>query len=284
MDGAIHVQKSPVGSHFSIPKGDIAKAVAFYRTTLTEKGWKPAADPKLSQVYETKGAQLTFFKQGFALYAAIGVSPADGNLNAGLFHVGNIDARTLPRVAGASVVDALPVRTIYDTEAKQDAVKEFLRTELKKLGWQPYRRPSLGGNRDPAGADWELKFFNRAVNIDVTFMPQEGKTRVFTTVSVLREQLPVMPEAVAIEFGDEPLHLIYATPAELDKALEFHRQELAALGWKLRDGAGKTEETSVMLAFDAAGKEPLRLELLRNQKVTFVRITRWPRDAGRGGS
>src|SRR5262245_14017628 len=58
MEGATRVEQSPAGSHFSIPGGDVAKAVEFHREKLAALGWKPAADPKLSQIYPQGGAEL----------------------------------------------------------------------------------------------------------------------------------------------------------------------------------------------------------------------------------
>ncbi|MEX0585992.1 MAG: hypothetical protein WD176_05075 [Pirellulales bacterium] len=66
-------------------------------------------------------------------------------MNAGLFHLANLDARRLPRTDGAEVTQALPAATIYQTEAKPDAIKKFLRAELTKQGWKEFERPSLPG-------------------------------------------------------------------------------------------------------------------------------------------
>jgi hypothetical protein len=210
MEGAINIHKSPVGTHFSIPqadKGKVVQAVEFYRANLAEAGWKPATDPKLWKVYE-EGAQLVFVKQDFMLYASIGISRGDGNMNAGLFHLGNLDARRLPRVAGAEVINALPERIIYRTDAKPDAVKEFLRAELKKQGWMEFRQPLPSGVSRPAN-DRSLSFLNRAAAIDIFLTPQEGKTGVNASVRVLEDQLPVMPDAEGLEFDRSPLTLFY---------------------------------------------------------------------------
>ena len=277
MDGAINIHKSLVGSHFSIPqadKGKVVQAVEFYRAKLSEAGWKPAADPKLWSVYED-GAQLVFVKQDFMLYASIGISRGDGNMNAGLFHLGNLDARRLPRVAGAEVINALPERIIYRTDANPDTVKEFLRVELKKQGWLEFRRPLPSGVSRPPN-DRALSFLNRAAAIEIFLTPQEGKTGVNTSVRVLEDQLPVMPDAEGIEFDRSPLTLFYRTAAGPEEVLAFHRKEFAAQGWKLREGAGKVGKMEATVVFDAPEQEALRLEILQDQKGTGVQVTRFP--------
>lgn len=279
-DGAVRVQKSPIGSHYSLAKGDLTTAVEFYRAKLTELGWKPTPEANMTIVNQY-GGQLIYVKQGFVLYAAIGVSPADGNLNAGLFHVGNIDARTLPKPDGVQVSNAMPQRVIYKTALKLDELRKFLRAEMKQRGWREFIHLIGGVSREDSSNDNELHFFNEAIKVDIVFDAKPDQTEVFCSVGLLQEQLPIPLDAVGIEFSDAPLNLHFYTKTELEPVLEFYRKELAGMGWKVREGAGKIAKSEVNLAFDAPDREPLRLECLRSKDapVTIVRLTRWPKDS-----
>lgn len=275
MDGAMYVQNSPVVASFVLPKGDPAKAVEFYRTKLTALGWKPADDPKLWGIYP-QGAQLFFTKGGFVLYASLGVTPADGNLNAGLFHVGNVDARTMPKIAGAEVIDSLPSRTIYKTSEKAADVMKFTRAELKKLGWTEYARPTPKGMPAMPESDFkEMRFFNRGIGLDVTMMPFDGKNQVYLSANVLKVQLPVMPNALGLEFDADPLQMVYLTKSEPKVVLEYYEKELAALGWKRRANAGSVTDKAAEVAFDAPDKQPLKVQYLKGDIGTAVSVSEW---------
>jgi hypothetical protein len=283
-DGALYADKSPVASSYVLPRGDVAKAVELYRSTLVQQGWKPAADPKLFEVGKD-WAQLIFVKQGFTLYASVGVSSGNGNMNAALFHVGNIDARTLPRPAGAEIAEALPSRIIYRTVVKPDDFKEFMCTEMEKQGWQQYsRRLRRGESVRESGKYKELKFLSHAVKAELFINLEGDKTRVICGVGLVNEHLPILPDARAIELDEDPLSLSYYTAAAPEKVVDFYQKELAAADWKRREGAGNADAKEGMIAFDAAGREPLRLEYIRDMDagMTTVRLTRWPKDAAKG--
>lgn len=280
-DGAIYMTRSPVLSHYTLAKGDINKAVDLYRSRLSEMGWKPSPEAGLT-VINKHGGQLVFVKQGFFLYAAIGVSPADGNLNAVLFHVGNVDARTLPRPAGADVsTSSTPQRIIYATNLKLDDVKKYLREEMKKAGWREAQRPAIKGvPPEKSGQDKELYFLIAGIKNEILLVPEDDKVQVYSTVGMLQEQLPIPPEAIGLEFEEQPLSLYYYTKTDLDAVVKYCQKELADMGWKLREGAGKVADKAATLAFDSPGREPLRLECLRakDAPITIVRFTRWPKE------
>src|SRR5262249_34354856 len=140
-DGARDIKKIPQRLSFMIsrsPEGGTEIPVDFYRTKLTDLGWK--VDPKLTTVNKI-GGSMTFVKNGFDLSASIG-GPLDGDLNVGIFHIGNIDARTLPRPPGITVTGSLPSRIMYSAAATPDELQKFFRTEIPKLpGWRQYSNP-----------------------------------------------------------------------------------------------------------------------------------------------
>lgn len=274
MDGATRRENSPAGAHFSVPNGTVADATAFARGKLEALGWKTSADAKLTTINDF-GAQMLFTKNSQRLYAAIGVSPADKNLNFALFHLGNTDARKLPHVAGAEFTDSIPSRTICTTSAKPDDVQKALRPLFAPLGWREYRDPPIRGMESFVREDRSLKFLQNGTAIDVTIMPVSGKTNIYTTVRLLKEQWPIDPSAVTIEFQEDPLFLFYPTKLSLDEAVEFNRRELTALGLKERKITGEPSKTAFKATFDAPDGKPIKLEVVRNQDLTFVMLRPW---------
>ena len=296
-DGAKNIEKIPQRLSFMIPRspgGGTETPVDFYRTKLTDLGWK--ADPKLTTVKKIGGA-MTFVKNGFVLYASIG-GPLDGDLNVGIFHIGNIDARTLPRPPGITVTGSLPSRIMYNAATTPDELQKFFRAEIPKLpGWRKYSNPrSEGEPRADVGSFRHLRFINNAIKVEVSLYAPDGadgkkaaekkpagpaKPDVMVTMSLAQLEIPVPPDAQDLEIAEEgyPLYHHFYTKANIAAVIEFYKKEMPA-PWKLRDAAAKADDKEATLAFDAAGQEPLRLECVRDKDdmITAVRWTRWPKE------
>jgi hypothetical protein len=296
-NGAKNIEKIPQRLSFMIPRspgGGIETVVDFYRTKLTDLGWK--VDPKLTTVMKIGGA-VTFVKNGFVLYASIG-GPADGDVNVGIFHIGNIDARTFPRPPGITVTGSLPSRIMYSAATTPDELQKFFRTEIPKLpGWREYSNPRSNGEpREDVGSFRLLRFINNAIKVEVSLYAPDAadgkkpavkkpegpaKTDVMVTMSLAQQEIPVPPNAEDLEIAEEgyPLFHHFYTKAKIAAVIEFYKKEMPA-PWKLRDAAAKADDKKATLAFDAAGQEPLRLECVRDKDdvITAVRWTRWPKE------
>lgn len=276
MDGAKNVERSPSYASFTVPGGSVNEAVEFMRAKLTEQGWQPAADAKLTTIAE-QGAQLFFVKDGQRLYSALGVSPADKNLNVTLFHLGTTDARKLPHFAGVEFADSLPSRTICATTAKPEDVQKALREPFAKAGWREFKEPVPKGMEELYAQQTQrsLKFLQNGTMVDVLIMPVGDKTNIYTTVKMLKAQWPIEPGATYIDFREDPLLLFYPTKLGAKEALDFCKNELTAGGWKVRDGVGKETEKGTTVVLEAAEREPVKLEVVRNQDITFVMLSPW---------
>jgi len=297
-DGAKNIEKIPQRLSFMIPRspgGGTEIPVDFYRTKLTDLGWK--VDPKLTTIKKI-GGEMTFVKNGFVLYASIG-GPADGDLNVGIFHIGNIDARTFPRPPpGITVTESLPSRIMYSAATTSDELQKFFRAEIPKLpGWREYFNPrSKGEPRADVGPFRHLRFINNAIKVEVSLYAPDAtdgkkpaekkpaspaKTDVMVTMSLAHQEIPVPPDAEDLEISEEghPLYHHFYTKAKIAAVIEFYKKEMPA-PWKLRDAAAKADDKEATLAFDAVGQEPLRLECVRdkNDVITAVRWTRWPKE------
>jgi hypothetical protein len=303
-DGAKNIEKIPQRLSFMIPRspgGGTETIVDFYRTKLTDLGWK--VDPKLTTVLKIGGG-MTFVKNGFVLYASIG-GPADGDLNVGIFHIGNIDARTFPRPPDITVTESLPSRIMYSAATTPDELQKFFRAKIPKLpGWREYSNPrSKGEPRADDGSFRQLRFINNAIKVEVSLYAPDAaddkkpgadgkkpaekkpagpaKTDVMVTMSLAQQEIPVPPDAEDLEITEEgyPLYHHFYTKAKIAAVIEFYKENMPA-PWKLRDAAAKADDKEATLAFDAESQEPLRLECVRDKDdvITAVRWTRWPKE------
>lgn len=277
MPGASREYKTATGSHFSIEKADkttIKNAVEFYRTKLAELEW--THEPKFDSVND-ESAELFFAKNGNRLSVGMGISRGDGNFNTGIVNLANLDARSLPRPSGAELKTFKPSSVWFVAAATLDATKAHLRAEMKKQGWAEFATPVRPGSPPPAEEnEYVLAFVNRAAVAKYTLQsPPDataGKVEYAASVSVLDQQLPILPDATSVALSENPAAVYYHTASTFEQALEFNQKELAALGYKERAGKTKIEKPSAELILNAPGQPPLRLEILANEGLTIVRI------------
>jgi len=263
------LNKSARALFYVLRRSDGAEVARFCRTKLVEAGWKLTDEPTGKDYFEFTGS-----KQGFLLSGIVYENRAVGELSVNITNHGNIDSRTLPRFAGAELKDNDFGRTIYLTDAKPDAVFEFMRAELKKGGWREVRDQTGKIDMEP-GFPVELRFIQRGIEIGLSVQDKKGKTEVWNKVILLDVELPIMPEARGnVQFlgYSHYVHLFYAAPAGPEKVLEFYRKELPNLGWTMRAGTDKIEDGKAKVILEAPGKDPLRLELLADKQGTAVLI------------
>jgi hypothetical protein len=266
--------KSASALSFVLRRSGGAEVAQFCRARLSEAGWKLSDKPAGKDYFEFTG-----FKQGFLLSGAVYENRAAGELGVSITNHGNIDSRTLPRLAEVELKDNDAGRTIYLTNATPDAVLEFIRAELKKGGWREVRDQTGIIDMEP-GFPVILRFIQRGVEITTSVQAKTGKTEVWNKVRLLDVELPIMPEAkgvVQFQGNSDNVHLFYAMPTTgPEKVLEFYRQELPALGWTMRAGSDKIEDGKAKVILESPQREPLRLELLADKQGTAVLIAALP--------
>lgn len=262
--------KSAHSLSYRLRGSDGAPVAQFCRTKLAEAGWKLTDKPVSKDFFEFTGV-----KQGFFLSGSVYENHTAGELGVTITNHGNIDSRTLPRLAMTELKDNDASRTIYLTDAKPDAVIEFMRAELTKGGWREVRDQTGVIDREP-GFPVHLRFIQRGIEIGLSVQDKKGKTEVWNKVLLLDVELPIMPEAKGVvQFLGyyQYIHLFYAMPTTApEKVLEFYRKELPALGWTMRAGTDKIEEGKAKVILEAPEKNSLRLELLADKLGTVVLI------------
>jgi hypothetical protein len=264
------LSKSAAALFYCLRRSDGAPVAEFCRTKLGEAGWKLRLSGTSPDFFEFTG-----FKQGFFLTGSVYDNRAAGELSVAITNHGNIDSRTLPRFAGAELKDNDVGRTIYLTDAKPDAVLEFMRAELKKGGWREVRMPGGQIDMEP-GFPVHLRFIQRGIEVGLSVQDKNDKTEVWNSARLLDVELPIMPEARGtVEFlgYSHYVHLFYAMPTGPEKVLEYYRKELPAVGWTMRAGTDKIENGKAKVILEAPEKGALRLELLADKQGTFVLVS-----------
>jgi hypothetical protein len=281
-DSGKDVRRSAAELGFVLRKGSGAQAAQFCRTQLAEAGWKVADGPDSDEDYFT----FTGSKQGFLLTGGVYVHRDTAELSVRITNHGNIDSRTVPRFPGAEL-SAAELKyndagtTNYKTDAKPEAVLEFVRAEMQKGGWREVKQPGWRKEK----LDRYARFIQRGIEIRIGVRDKgddlkEGKIAVMNTASLLVVELPIMPEAKGeVEYLPyDYFHLFYAVPTGPEKVLEFYRNELPAFGWTMRAGTDRIVNGKAKVMLDSLDKNSLRLELLATKDDTLVLIVNAPKE------
>lgn len=255
---------------YDVP-GGAKEQFDFYTAKLIEAGWTeaPKTDKRIEPRYFSEtGGNMTFVKNGFTLFFMIHKSDSGPNIAVHIQNHGNVDTRKLPQLDGANREQDQPQQTRYSTPANVAAAAAFTRAELNKLGWQEINRRSAHTQKD---LDL-LIFRQRAIRLDVhVSVPPDmaGRTAVNYSTRVLNDELPTPPDASEVELEDgdyniePPLELKFQTRASMESVADFCRKELAARGWKFRQGAGMMQKTLGFYYFDGVAKDEMRLDMKR---------------------
>ena len=258
--------------------------VADLRAQLAAAGWKelPASDP----VVGDWGCQLFSAKRGVILQTSVGVSrgAADGDeLNATLLLVGCVDARDLPRPEPRSEQSALPSMVLYTTKLDLKQLREFYARELAALGWTECEYKEVPGvELPPAVVERSQSFLKRSSRLTMNYFPPDpadaaAETRVFAQATVVKIELPIIPDARLVQFADDPPYLYYYCPQDPPEIESFYHERLAAAGYELEPvkpaPSEKDDESSKIswLATPATG-DPLLVEFLDLGEHSVVQI------------
>lgn len=260
-----HKTRSNVG--YVIAKPDLAGDVKFYRDQLTAAGWKiEKEDVNAEQQYGILSAS----KSGFHVSVSVVKDPNNGNMGAFVENLGNVDVRALPHMAGARPEPSSFNVFYYKTDAKVDAVAEFVAAEWPKLGWRKVGQYQ-GGNDEP-GVHRYVQFVQNGMRLAANINRREEVTDVLVHASLMSLAPPIMPQASGIELMEPPpfLSLTYATKAAPVEVLAFYRKELPALGWAMAAEEEKGADGQIKVKLTGPDKEALRLEVLGKEGVTLV--------------
>ncbi len=255
--GAMWERTNLMSTHYWVP-GTIAQAADFYRKSMASQGWtetkKAFADPE-----PEKHQSIEFAKAGFLV--SLSLSGKNNNVEVRLNHLGNVDARRLPKPTDAKVANDHIGYVSYTTASKPESAAEFCRKEIIALGWR--ETPAPEAKSAAKEGKTILRLVQNAMQCSVTITPKkEGETEVIyhtffrstfdpaeVVAAFVAKEIP-KPASVkeALQMLDlrklpylgetvpevnNGIHAKYETRASVAKAVAFYRKTLTELGWVL---------------------------------------------------
>ena len=288
MEGASRNSASATSYNFSFDPAQpnqVAQVAEQFRLKLTAEGWKPLDPATLNDVTD-RYAQLYFVKQGLISNVSIGLSrgTAGDQLNAGVFLIGNIDLRRLPRVEGETPVNATPSGLSYITKVKLDKVREYYHREMQTRGWVEFRQPDYAEIKIPEeNLRHQQNFAQAGVSISLFFREGESGLNISSQVNLLEEQLPLLASVKVAHYSQDPLYYFGESTEDLEAAKSFYRDEFAQLGWTVREGELDLQRGSVTsLEMTAPGKKGLTATFLKFKARFVVEIKHMSDDSHSG--
>lgn len=254
---------------YRLSKPDFAKDAAFYRDKLEGAGWKQISE----DINTEKGyAAARYTKDGYQVAVDIIKDPNNGRINAFIENQGNVDAGTLPRIAGAVPGQAFFTWANYSVDAGKDDVIAFVLKELRGAGWRRVVVPSSAPVDDDDAEAW-LQFVQNGTRLSVHIAKRDSSTEMTYSTSLCKYELPPLlaPTTASIQWMDEPLlHCFYATKSSPEEVLQFYRRELPARGWAVAGDSKTLSGGEIRVALQGPDKEPMRLDVLSKEGLCFV--------------
>ncbi|MHC4179501.1 MAG: hypothetical protein ACYSWU_18470, partial [Planctomycetota bacterium] len=223
--GADRVDASAVRLYYEAP-GTRAEAVEFCRSELTAAGWKHDTEQDMRT---TTDAFLHFHKQGFLLQVFVSSSRSGKSVRVTLENRGNVDARELPRMADARLINESPLSVYYSTQASAAETVQFLKSKLIQAGWTPYVDEASDLGKDTE--EGSLRFLQRGVHLEMYVAGQERPCKVNHAVKMPEVEFPLPPDATDVIWQGYPLRIEYLSQQELQQGIELIEQHAGEQGW-----------------------------------------------------
>ena len=237
----------------------VPAATEFYLGKLQALGWQRVGDPASATITESF-AQVGLGHEGYQLsLTVLPGKPKEANVS--ISHLGNLEAKTLPKLDGAEEQYSLPSSTLYFTALKVDEATTSLRRLLTAAGWQEYERTGtqMANRPDMSNLLFRKKVYSLGVSISKP-AAQPGKSAVQYQVSTLSHDLPAPADAKHIEIQESRWTMACEIPRDLAAAADYYRKALPAVGF-----AARPHETPIgkelILSFESDGRDVVVVHL-----------------------
>lgn len=247
-------------------QGTVADADSYIKKSLAELDWKevPSLSPPTDQFVDR-----TFEKSGYYLRANVSQNGSPSEFGITLSNLGNIDVRTLPRLADADTADipSTPVNFTYKTNNSLPDAQAAIHEQMLAAGWQTWEEPQETPIDVPHFRNVHYRKEACRINVGLFKNPQNpnDKTSVFYHAEY------VTPFDIPTTDVKQPIKLdlisnqvsfpVSPDRSELVKLLQSHSD---AYGWSIKQ-AGDFESGKIhLLAIDSDGGTYLVARLLES--------------------
>jgi hypothetical protein len=283
LPGATAVRHRFASSTYQAP-GSFADAAAFFRTALPPIGWAvDAPAPGVDQKdYLSLGFTKGTLRLGVSGYRPDPAGPMTVTVSLG----GNVNVRSFPRPADATLTVEQPAVVMFTTAAKPADAAQACRTGIVGLGWREV--PAESAKFFAKEGRVVLRFLRNGIEVGVVAATTpDGKTQVTVHTQVRQtfdpadvraalaakdipapatltdalavldlRTFPRLPMAAKADRQTRPIarssSVAYAAPATAEEAVRFHRAEFAARGW-VETAADTDLPGRTTLTFEKAG-------------------------------
>lgn len=251
----------------------VATAVSFYRGKLEQLGWKRTG-PEPAESVTDSFAQVSFGKDGYLLtLTALSSNPKESNVT--IEHLGNFDARTLPRIDGAEDRYSTQSSSLYFAPGKVDEATAALRQLMKSGGWQAYDRG--GSQAADLGEARDLLFRQKACSVRVFISKPAGepdKVAVQCSVAMLEHDLPAPEDAQHVQIQDSRWILTCEVPRDIAGTAQYYRQAMPDIGFPSPPHESSADKSlSLSLSFEAEDHDLVIVSLkAAGDQVTQVKL------------
>lgn len=212
----------------------VSASARFFSEKLQALGWQQAASVSGTAISDSY-AQLVLIKNGFLLSLAVMPGGGSEDSRVVILHLGNLDTRTIPKLAGAEDTFDSPTTTVYFTSAKVDAATETLRQRLSAAGWQEYDRAH--SQKAVIDGFCSLTFRQNACSLGVTISrapAKPGKASVQYIATTLARDLPAPSDARKVQLDDTRWYLSCEIPRDLAAVAQYYREAMPKIGFAAR--------------------------------------------------
>ncbi|MGI9470422.1 MAG: hypothetical protein ACR2NZ_02740 [Rubripirellula sp.] len=224
------------------------------RQAFKTQGWKELhledSDPR--------AAMLQVTKDGLLVNASLSPRGEDScQLYLGV--LGNVDVRTLPKPTIESTTHERLDFLMYVSPLSPEQVTDFYRTELAKVGWQPYGNFPSDANQNESRKLVRLR--NHGVSINVVASPSGSQSQVMVTVGMLEQDVPTPAIVSDLRLDASLFRQSFRSTQSASQLLAFFVVELKELGWIIHVGK-RFGDQKVALFLTNPRQEPRFLEIV----------------------
>jgi hypothetical protein len=228
-DGSIVGATSATKLHVAVPVS-VVDAVDFYLRKLEQLGWRRTG-PQTAESITESFAQVSIGKDGYLLaLTAMPGKPKESSVT--IEHLGNLDARTLPRINGAEDQYSTQSSSLYFARGKVDVAAAALRRLMKSEGWQEYgQAASQTANRNDAS---DILFRKKGYSVRIFInkpASQPDKIAVQSSVATLEHDLPAPDDAKNVQIQESRWRLTCEVPRDISGTAEYYRKTMQSIGF-----------------------------------------------------
>ncbi|MBL8889595.1 MAG: hypothetical protein JNL67_06425 [Planctomycetaceae bacterium] len=237
-------------------QGTVAEADSHVKALLASSQWKeiPGLSPPTEQYVDR-----TFEKGGYYVRANVSQGSSSNEFGITLSNLGNIDVRTLPRLADADATDipSTPVNFTYKTNRNLTDAHTEIHQQMLVAGWQVWEEPQESPIAAPHFRNVHYRKEACRVNVGLFQNPQNvnDKTSVFYHAEYVTPfDIPTLDSKQSIRLDLISNQVTFPFTSDRGELIDLLQAHSERYGWNIKQAeefrAGKIHLLAIDLASD----------------------------------